>query len=167
MKKLIFILVAICSIVLVSCGVSSDKSTERMLQGTWVSEEESDGFYFVDVLNFKKKEIKSKDITIRSFVETVRWYDLDDGELACTMTITGSWSANKVAIEYDYKIESLQFTYTNAFYKESFQTWERIVKAEFEKDPVYRAELVSVNSGEFIEKDEDGDYKVYRRPEKD
>lgn len=160
MKKLIFIFVAICSTVLASCGISSDEGTETMIQGTWITEDEDDeGFYNVEELKLKK--------ATHSFVLTLDCYDLEDGELAFTVTVSGSWIASSEAIEYKYNTSSIKFTYPDALTKAAFKPFESVMKSELEKNPVYRAELVTANWTELIEKDEDGELTVYSRPEKD
>ena len=160
MKKLIFIFVAIYSTVLASCGVSSDEGTETMIQGTWISEAENDeGFYLITELKLKKP--------IHSFTETTECYDLEDGELAFTATISGTWRASKEAIEYKYDTSSIKFTYPDELSETAFRPLESVMRSEIEKDPVARFELVTAHWTELIEKDEDGELNIYSRPEKE
>lgn len=155
MKKLFLLIVAICSLALTSCGISSDDATETCLQGKWLGayDDYANGLHIELHPHFKK--------ATHSFTQTVDFFDLDDYSYLFSVNYQGTWKASAKKVQM--KASPSSFSYEYGPDVDPFELGQLVSEweAEFEKNPTEITEIISAGIGGWTERDDEGNVIEY------
>lgn len=158
MKKIVLILAVAIMAAVTSCGVTSDKTTEKQLDGTWTSNDSETE----DGVTMNGTETLTLDASTNEFTQELKLSAFAYGEYMPfgTIKLSGKWSASKEEINFDFTEDDIELDIDSDFLSEMGGK-KALIKEIMESNGSFK--IVKLNDDAFTLRDDEGEKTEYTR----